>query len=917
MNATTPRVRSGAFPQTPAGRPRPRGAPPTPSPSQSPSPQPPRRRETRPGNLPLAPEENAAPAPRSQPLIPLAVLDAPTQRFYAFAVYAGLLAWRFYDWVQLVESDNAESFWLLMKWMALDGIFLFCLPELRIPWLELAQPVVVALFFLHAIFDYMLMFNVPLPWTSWLLAVVKIFYDKELSTSEHYVKTSNILHNASLIRGRQVINILPEGSAVLNPEGIPFCLGGDTKSAAVPFHFNATVPVEVELIRRDLNTDEEESVLFSRGQLRDVQRLSKRQSSDAALAAVKYDFPIKKTGAYRLGRVLDEYKLEVQRKGPYTYIVPCPSAKVIVPSSPNRCLGDLSDLSLRVEGTPPLTIRYSRMTNGKDHSFHMQSLQPEGFSSPLFSSRSSTLAVLDGEDVSWARSQPVTVALNESMHVGGEWQYSIDEVQDAFGNVAKYPSPAEDPDMRPKPKHLVQSFNVKGRPRLRLQGCDLRNPLKVAKNKAMNLPVVLDTSGRAPDEPYTIAWQFSPIDTLTKNGDHGDVVSADSFKARSLKDKPVVSAPGLYTLKSVSSATCEGEVQEPASCLLLNPLEPTLALRSEEIPDTCVGNSIGLRVDLDLIGTPPFVVRYDVVTNGERRHERVNVPGMRFQMELVPRIAGHHKYVFTAIDDAVYKAQQLSGSDMVLEQSVKPAARAMFSHPTKKISACLEEQVGVDVALFGEPPFSVEYELVHEGKRKAYKQSDIESTVYRIETPALYHGGEYALALTSIQDKTGCRNFVQDEVKISVTRQQPRAAFGHIDNKRRAMVIEDSKVRLPLRLTGEGPWKLSYRMVEGGGSPIVRTLGSGNDFLDVTMRGTYEIVDVSDKQCHGAVDPTASTFEVGWFPRPEINVLEAEGVSRHGDKFVKQDVCEGSSDSFDVHLKGKMLPDSKLCVGHG
>jgi len=838
-------------------------------------------------------------------LIPLTVLDAPTQRFYAFAVYAALLAWRFYDWVQLVESDNAESFWLLMKWMTLDGVFLFCLPELRIPWLELAQPVVVALFFLHAIFDYMLMFNVPLPWTSWLLAVVKIFYDKELSTSEHYVKTSNILHNASLIRGRQVINILPEGSAVLNPDAVPFCLGGDAKSAAVPLHFNATVPVEVELIRRDLNTGEEESVMFSRGQLREVQRLSKRQSADAALAAVQYDFPVKKTGAYRLGRVLDEYKLEVQRKGPYTYIVPCPSARVVAPASPNRCLGDLSDLSLRVEGTPPLTIRYSRTTNGKDHSFHMQSLQPEGFSSPLFSSRSTTVAVLDGEDVSWARSQPVTVELNELMHVGGEWQYSIDEVQDAFGNVAHYLSPADDPDVRPTPKHLVQRFSVKERPKLRLQGCDSRNPLKVAKNKATNLPVTLDAGGRAPDEPYTITWQFSPVDTLTKNGEHGEAVKTDSFRARHVNDKPVVSAPGLYTLKSVSSATCEGEVQEPSSCLLLNPLEPTLSLRSEEIPDTCVGNSIGLRVDLDLIGTPPFVVRYDVVTNGEVRHERVKVPGMRYQMELVPRVAGHHKYIFNAVDDAVYKAQQLSGADMVLEQSVKPAARAMFSHTTKRISACLEEQVGVDVALFGEPPFTVEYELVHEGKRKAYKQSDIESTMYRVETPVLYQGGEYALALTSIQDKTGCRNFVQDEVKISVTRQQPRAAFGQIDNKRRAMVVEDAKVRLPLRLTGEGPWKLSYRMVEGGGSATVKTLRSDNDFLDVTMRGTYEIVDVSDKQCRGGVDPTASTFEVGWFPRPEISVLETEGVSRRGETFVKQDVCEGTSDSFDVHLKGK------------
>ena len=76
------------------------------------------------------------------------------------AVYAALLAWRLYDWFLLVE-DNAESFWLFLKWIAIDFAFLFGLPELRIPWLELAQPTVVMAFLVHAVFDWMLMFNIP------------------------------------------------------------------------------------------------------------------------------------------------------------------------------------------------------------------------------------------------------------------------------------------------------------------------------------------------------------------------------------------------------------------------------------------------------------------------------------------------------------------------------------------------------------------------------------------------------------------------------------------------------------------------------------------------------------------------------------------------------------------------------------
>lgn len=95
-----------------------------------------------------------------QPLIPLSVLDAPSQRLYVCALYIALLAWRLYDWSNLVE-DEVDSFWLFIKWVALDGIFLYGLPELRIPWLEWTNTVTTVIFLLHAIMNGMMMFRVP------------------------------------------------------------------------------------------------------------------------------------------------------------------------------------------------------------------------------------------------------------------------------------------------------------------------------------------------------------------------------------------------------------------------------------------------------------------------------------------------------------------------------------------------------------------------------------------------------------------------------------------------------------------------------------------------------------------------------------------------------------------------------------
>lgn len=706
-------------------------------------------------------------------------------------------------------------------------------------------------------------------------------------------------------------------SAVLNPELQPFCLGGDLKTASLPIFFNATIPVEVELIRTDLETNAQESIKLTRIQIRDIERKAKRESQEGVQPAVQFDIPVKKPGAYQLGRVLDEYKLEVQRKNAQTFVVPCPKAWVGPPAAPGRCIGELSDLSLQVEGTPPLKIKYSRTINGKDHSFHFQSLQPDGFTSPLGALRSTSLLGLDDEDISWARSQRVPVGLNESMHASGEWQYSVDEVQDGFGNLVKYDY-ADDIEGKPKPKHLVQNFVVKERPQVQLHGCDLRRPLKVAKGDSKELPVQFKIAGQTPDvTAHTLTWHFSPIDSLTESGDHGDVVSTGSYNARNARDRPMISAPGLYTLKSVSASSCEGEVQEPSSCLLLNPLEPKVTMRAEEIPDTCAGNSIGLRVDMDLIGTPPFIIRYDVVSNGQRRAERVNVPGLRYQMDLIPRVAGHHKYIFTHIGDDIYKkGQKLTGSEYVLEQDVKPAAAALIQHSTGKIGSCLGDEVTVDILLLGDAPFTLEWEIIHDGKRRQHKATDIQENTFQIKTKPLTQGGEYTLGLTSVQDKRSCKNFLQDELKISVRRQSPRAAFGQVEGKRKMLAVEGSTVRLPVRLTGEGPWKVFYANLDDGPADnpkvLERTVRNDNGFLDVRGRGTYTIMDVWDNQCHGVVDAKASNFEVDWHARPQMSVALSHGVSQTDSGFAVEDVCEGDVSGFEVALQGKPSTSWKL-----
>ena len=106
------------------------------------------------------------PAPANQnkdgdgPLIPLSILDAPTQRLSVSLFYFCLMLWRFYNYYRLV-SDETESLWLFMKWVAIDGVFLFGLPELRIPWMEWSSTLMTLLFLFHAVLNAFLMFRIP------------------------------------------------------------------------------------------------------------------------------------------------------------------------------------------------------------------------------------------------------------------------------------------------------------------------------------------------------------------------------------------------------------------------------------------------------------------------------------------------------------------------------------------------------------------------------------------------------------------------------------------------------------------------------------------------------------------------------------------------------------------------------------
>jgi nucleoporin POM152 len=518
------------------------------------------------------------------PLIPFDVVDPATQRIWAVGVYVALLAWRLYDWNDLFveDADSFSEFGLFIKWAIIDSIFFYGLPAMRIPWLEWSWTTTAALFLTHALLDGMLMFRVPIPISVWFGAFFRTFYDREISISERSVKPADVLHNSSIILGRQIIHILPEGSATLNPMGNCFCLDQAKPVVHLPIVINQTTPILIEIVRSDIETNLNETITITAKQAKNLKKsadkLASKQDPDGPRTLL---YPVKKTGLYWLKKVVDVSKLEVRRRNSQALIVTCPKARMR-PSALDKCRGELSDITMEVEGLAPMKLKYSKTIDNENKGFSFQTVQPDNIQSPYGFQQSLEMVSLHEEtDLEWARPMTIRVPLNESLTSTGRWIYSIDEIHDACGNVANFTFVGEDGD-KPSDQKLVEiGFEVHERPRLHLKDFDVQNPMRAPKGAHAELRISFDNNRKSKSEaPYLVSYEFIPQEDIQSGEERAsNAVMVEEMVAHE-KDYPYVNQAGLYTLKTVRSQFCAGEVVEPSSVLLVNPPRPELLITS-------------------------------------------------------------------------------------------------------------------------------------------------------------------------------------------------------------------------------------------------------------------------------------------------------------------------------------------------
>lgn len=834
---------------------------------------------------------------KDERLIPFDVVDAPTQRFYVVGFYVLLWVWKLYNAYHI--SGDLDSTWYFLQWSGTDIAFLIVLSWLQIPWLEFSYLTSGTLWILHTIVNAFLMYHIPLPIFFWLTGLSKLFWDRELSIGGQGVKPADILHNSSIILGKQIIHILPEGSAILNPQKQSYCIDAQTPSVELPIQINQTAPILIELTRYDLDGEDEEKI-----EIKGKQAKALKKQADKGYAKSETNTPrllqhrVSKTGLYRLERVIDESNLEVRRRSYDVAVVDCPKAFVTT-SSEHACTSDVSKTSIGVNGVPPFKVKYSKRINQQQFSSIVQSIQAPNTDDHLFADGTSNV-VLDPSrpQLGWTQSTSVSFDINEALNKNGTWTYVVEDVEDGLGNKIVYDLTNEKEMVR---GHRSSSLVVHNRPTVDLVGCNGERPLRVAKEDTTSLPIRVRPVGQIPatDWPLKLKYSFMP----DVEGEAPVVEDAlFDLTGPGEANLPRINKAGRYSIDSVETQFCRGEVVEPSSCTLFNPPRPMMSIDSEDIFDKCAGNPIGMTVNLDFTGSPPFKVRYSVEHNGKASPKMQEFNSMRGQLEFREKSAGSYVYRFLGIGDDVYNDISLKDKDMTLRQNIRPPATANFADGKKLLESCFGESVQLPVKFSGEGPWDLDYEIDHNGKRKKHHKHS-EEDLNLVELPEQPEGGDYTIILTGVQDRLKCKTSLQDERTVRVRPEQPQAAFGDIDGKRIIRALDGKSVKLPLRLKGFAPWSVQIKNLDTDSRPTEQTFNQPNGIFSVDRPGTYEIVSVRD-QCPGFVNPKANTFTVAGIPRPSLMIRDDDASQERHGNYRKPAVCQGEDSTLGLALTG-------------
>ncbi|BGP38594.1 hypothetical protein JCM10450v2_002543 [Rhodotorula kratochvilovae] len=648
-----------------------------------------------------------------------------------------------------------------------------------------------------------------------------------------------------------------------------------------------------------------------------------------------YYLPISAVGSIRLDSILDKdgHAVRIRRKRAAapaspaaaaaegtvalafeeTRIVRCPSAGFDLASTPvqsqedHRCLvpnaglPESWPLGLAVSGVEPLAVRW-----------HSRAGDPE-----RGARRDETLEGIVGAAELSAGMDIVPVPMNVSLAQAGRTTYYLDAIVDVYGNEVVY-----DLSRASTPPHLLpgtvpsRSAVVHRAPEVAFVGECAKGEdvhLLVGGKKRLQLRLQgVEDDLRAGDGAFDVQVRFVPAEEGGKSKGWTRLVKTQTARAEIEVDQA-----GTYEIVGVKSKYCGGAVLVPNTCSLVVQLVPTLSTTFSPILDVCNAET-GAIASLHLTGAPPFVVHYSITklgAGGRTVHKQRRVAHSRDELRLEPPGPGEWEYRFTRVDDAFYSGvvDLPAGKAFAHRQKVAVLGDARWRNAKegKTVHSCEGETVQVEIDLQGTAPWDIEYSVVGQPAQAINGIAQSPHTL-EVDIPKniAQQGGQFALSLESVRDANGCkRPLTGSDLNVEVRRTKPTARFHGAEGSRAVTLRDDDTVKIPLRLTGEGPWTITYQAPpsRNGELPAPSRFATKDANGEISIRrpreGTYRLLSVRDQFCPGDVAETE--WSVKTLPRPTLRVDEKVGKVARNGSVVRRGVCANAVDSVPVLFEGK------------
>ncbi|KAJ2079875.1 hypothetical protein H4R24_003474 [Coemansia sp. RSA 988] len=826
--------------------------------------------------------EKGVQAPSSA--IPAAVVDLPSQRLYALAILALLLAWKTYDAIGLAVDSGRTSFYLFVKWCLLDTAlwyagWLLHIPKMAVP--TRAMYVLVAgsafinlnLFFLSSSVLTLAVKPVAISVASSCLRSVKsipwlgprLVGDNDLLIDSFELDEEHIL-------GRHTIHILPHSLAHMNPQGKCFCIDDarvhsepwywrytsgilgqrHNSQTSIPILVNGTQPASITYVFTSFDTGQR--------QLRTVKNIGALQMEASAVyptlgnwVMATYHLPINGIGAYEIYSVKDNKGLEFRTaaQAPQTIVVNCPRAKLQWRSDKNvedsftvgsdghasicqrtaqiqTSTSETSDeglIQVAAEGYEPMEMTIVRLVNGHREVINLDSILPQTVGDSveeLYKGLNET-QVAAIEKWQQFRSRKSVYTISDTFLRPGEYVYKLEGIRDAANHSV-----------------ALSNLGVKG----------VFDGEKVNESKATPYMARIQVYQRP-----SIGWADSLLNTelplrisddrqrksqhalpltLTGTGpwsvsytvvDGADVVKETKTFTTAKGATIDAKRAGIYHLASVQDKHCAGHAEGTNISLVLAPI-PKVNITATPITAHECGGEIGALIDLELAGRPPFAVHYrerNLRFPNSRPITRVVRSQQRRQsFKIMPELAGTYELEFFRLEDDNYPSGQPIAT--TIQQAIHAQPSAKLDNVSGRIpaSACMGETLELPVRLKGQGPWELTYNVIYENRRTSKTITGIIDENYTIDLGAFEKPGDYTIELERVKDGNQCaRDLLDVSTVINVREGGPYVGFKCPDGGVR--VLDGEQALIPVHVVGEFPVDVRYHKVGDASEHVYKT----------------------------------------------------------------------------------------------